>query len=477
MGRRRDSKAYTNSMRNAPTTSLRQTRARSNLKDAPPLMKGLNHRGEAVDPLSQDPEHIPYSNVLQRISTRRLAVRRPIRRAPGSPKVQLGTPIKESHSPPSTPESTSQFPSEDEIMDCDPTTTSSTSADSSKVQLESAGRRRRISNLNRVRGNFSRRQESPPESHQASDTTINTIKEDESLFVDDSGSSLPSLDESVEAHNEEMENIIEWAIKVSPSGSPRCAPVAALKRRRRSDDEGPASGACKRQCVEEKRSPVDATNFKQDHPGFEERHQDQPRPSNINFEEIKKYEAEHPVRPHEREPLSSGLTICESLRTAEIEGPRSQRAEEVSPGIYGTTTQPRSHYCWYEQYHEPGPSCEMVHGKGTSGSHTEIHAEWKEDWDEYFHAEKEAARSFRECRHLRVPEALKNDTAYQSSTPPKLHVPVRVVEPRYGDEEIGCVIEVPAPWGESIRQHPERAKSLERVQQILVELNGQLPGN
>lgn len=62
----KQSKAYTNSAKPGPTT-LRQTRARSQLQHAPPLMRGLDHRGRPAEPLPVDPEQIPYDEVVQKL--------------------------------------------------------------------------------------------------------------------------------------------------------------------------------------------------------------------------------------------------------------------------------------------------------------------------------------------------------------------------------------------------------------------------
>ncbi|KAJ4270122.1 hypothetical protein NW762_001795 [Fusarium torreyae] len=53
-----------------PDGPLRQTRARSRLNNAPPLMKGLDDRGRAVDPLSADPEALVYQDVVEKLGGR-----------------------------------------------------------------------------------------------------------------------------------------------------------------------------------------------------------------------------------------------------------------------------------------------------------------------------------------------------------------------------------------------------------------------
>lgn len=61
------SEPVTRRPRPVPEGPLRQTRARSKLNNAPPLMKGLDDRGEARDPLSADPAPLPYDDVLERL--------------------------------------------------------------------------------------------------------------------------------------------------------------------------------------------------------------------------------------------------------------------------------------------------------------------------------------------------------------------------------------------------------------------------
>ncbi|KPM40021.1 hypothetical protein AK830_g6536 [Neonectria ditissima] len=50
-----------------PTQPVRQTRTRSKLQDAPPLMKGLDDRGQPIDALAKDPENITYTEVLEKV--------------------------------------------------------------------------------------------------------------------------------------------------------------------------------------------------------------------------------------------------------------------------------------------------------------------------------------------------------------------------------------------------------------------------
>ncbi|KAJ3521729.1 hypothetical protein NM208_g13161 [Fusarium decemcellulare] len=61
---------------NPITRPLRQTRARSKLSNAPPLMNGLDSRGRPVDPLSSDPENIAFNDVLKKLNTRKIILRR-----------------------------------------------------------------------------------------------------------------------------------------------------------------------------------------------------------------------------------------------------------------------------------------------------------------------------------------------------------------------------------------------------------------
>ncbi|RGP80859.1 srp40-suppressor of mutant ac40 of rna polymerase i and iii [Fusarium longipes] len=50
-----------------PSRPMRQTRARSKLSNAPPLMQGLDRRGLAQDPLSADPEALVYDDVVKKL--------------------------------------------------------------------------------------------------------------------------------------------------------------------------------------------------------------------------------------------------------------------------------------------------------------------------------------------------------------------------------------------------------------------------
>lgn len=60
--------------RNVPTQSIRQTRARSRLTDAPPLMTGLDDRGKPKDELAKEPEKLTYSEVLDNIDRQKKQV-------------------------------------------------------------------------------------------------------------------------------------------------------------------------------------------------------------------------------------------------------------------------------------------------------------------------------------------------------------------------------------------------------------------
>jgi hypothetical protein len=52
------------------------------------------------------------------------------------------------------------------------------------------------------------------------------------------------------------------------------------------------------------------------------------------------------------------------------------------PGLYGSLSQPRPSYEWYEQYHVLGPDCAKVH-KCDHGLCHACHAKWHMDWVEY----------------------------------------------------------------------------------------------
>ncbi|KAH8736546.1 hypothetical protein BGZ61DRAFT_472864 [Ilyonectria robusta] len=60
--------------KNAPTQSIRQTRARSRLTNAPPLMNGLDDRGKPKDELAKEPEKLTYSEVLDNINKQKKQV-------------------------------------------------------------------------------------------------------------------------------------------------------------------------------------------------------------------------------------------------------------------------------------------------------------------------------------------------------------------------------------------------------------------
>lgn len=53
--------------KSTPAQPIRQTRARSKLTDAPPLMNGLDGRGKPIDDLTKDPERLTYDEVLDNI--------------------------------------------------------------------------------------------------------------------------------------------------------------------------------------------------------------------------------------------------------------------------------------------------------------------------------------------------------------------------------------------------------------------------
>ncbi|KAK7427469.1 hypothetical protein QQZ08_006075 [Neonectria magnoliae] len=56
-----------NYMKISPSQPIRQTRIRSKLQNAPPLMKGLDDRGDPIDALTQDPESITFDKVLEKV--------------------------------------------------------------------------------------------------------------------------------------------------------------------------------------------------------------------------------------------------------------------------------------------------------------------------------------------------------------------------------------------------------------------------
>ncbi|KEY74307.1 hypothetical protein S7711_10363 [Stachybotrys chartarum IBT 7711] len=56
--------------RKFPKMPLRLTRRRAQLAGAPPLMRGLDQRGQPIDPLPADPEWIPFDDALRRTRSR-----------------------------------------------------------------------------------------------------------------------------------------------------------------------------------------------------------------------------------------------------------------------------------------------------------------------------------------------------------------------------------------------------------------------
>ncbi|KAM0563363.1 hypothetical protein ACHAPJ_001081 [Fusarium lateritium] len=57
-------------LKSKPSGPLRQTRARSRLNNAPPLMQGLDDHGRAINPLSADPEALVYNDVVEKLGGR-----------------------------------------------------------------------------------------------------------------------------------------------------------------------------------------------------------------------------------------------------------------------------------------------------------------------------------------------------------------------------------------------------------------------
>ncbi|KAK7417353.1 hypothetical protein QQX98_004630 [Neonectria punicea] len=59
-----------NFMKISPSQPIRQTRTRSKLQNAPPLMKGLDDRGEPIGALTEDPESLTFDKVLEKVRER-----------------------------------------------------------------------------------------------------------------------------------------------------------------------------------------------------------------------------------------------------------------------------------------------------------------------------------------------------------------------------------------------------------------------
>ncbi|KAM5347978.1 hypothetical protein ACJ41O_007802 [Fusarium nematophilum] len=95
------------SLRKTPT-SLRQTRARSRLLNAPTLMKGLDQRGRPLDPLVSDPENITYTEVIKKLRSRRKITLHTKSNRGTSPETQSNQSSANSSSLSAAPESSSQ---------------------------------------------------------------------------------------------------------------------------------------------------------------------------------------------------------------------------------------------------------------------------------------------------------------------------------------------------------------------------------
>ncbi|KAF4965281.1 hypothetical protein FSARC_6899 [Fusarium sarcochroum] len=91
-------------LKSKPSGPLRQTRARSRLNNAPPLMQGLDGRGRAVDPLCADPEALVYNDVVEKLSGRqRKKTKIILRRSQSASPAPAAAPVS-AVIPPSSPD-------------------------------------------------------------------------------------------------------------------------------------------------------------------------------------------------------------------------------------------------------------------------------------------------------------------------------------------------------------------------------------
>ena len=473
----KQSRAYRSSSRTEPTT-LRQTRTRSKLKDAAPLMRGLDHRGQALDPLSTDPEKISYTEVLQKLSKVRKIILRPsespkikskkiiIRRAesPETKPVKLilrstrspetkpqSSDIEHDSSRTSTPDTTSQYPVDEEV-------------------------------INRVYGQMN---DYPPDLTQVLEPQvafkpINWGPKDESpLFVQSGGfksndyastGEISPLSLPASSLNNDSESLDE----------------ASSRKRKRSDAPSPEivkrvrfTPSTKNSCAEPESESVTAaferiqspsrfnsfglTIKTEDlEPPTEWRTKDVYADTESSASSVMSYLSTIPELPEPPsvsetstrggQPGSGNAVPSQAMRLEEPawhlytsqNDPAVMAWEEedvehlwdqgMSP--FGAASQPRPHWDWYEQYHRFGDDCTKVHGCNCECALklrvcNECHIKWVEDWNVYFEAQE------RQTRSLAPAEGVSVDNVWK---------------PR----ETG----VEAPKGGSLRIHPKRKSAM-----------------
>lgn len=487
----KQSKAYTNSAKPGPTT-LRQTRARSQLQHAPPLMRGLDHRGRPADPLPTDPEQIPYDEVVQKLEDaareRRSAAPAPATPAHGANgsgqqsqtpsqstnssgeasrtmttgsvsqdpldvKVDEGDPMDLDEDPEdivdwaSTPDTTSQFPLDDEVDD------NNHPAAMSVVVMVNSEPAQWVS---KVPGNEILRQDiawpGAPAADFLSLDTVESVKECKA-GASDAGSSkdAPSLtDTSLPDPISPESDLGGWESPLFVTDNMWTDDLyAEVNEFNYSTSDEERSRKRKRSLSEDDVSPktvkhvrfTDSTDFKDEEPPAGKDQEPQagkvdvgrrfqhvyfhaperkPEPARIELPQVNpsgeawrdagSEESTISETPEEsitsetfdESTASDEATLCEPswqkltaydppVRAWETEAVKHAQDRGLSP--FGKAGKIRAHRDWYEQYHRLGSDCLKVHGcECVLKTHGDIcrlcHDDWLQQWDIFYYDEE-----------------------------------------------------------------------------------------
>ncbi|KAF7546815.1 hypothetical protein G7Z17_g8152 [Cylindrodendrum hubeiense] len=456
--------------RYASTQPVRQTRARSQLNNAPPLMKGLNDRGVPTDPLSRDPEALTYNEVLDSIrrqqepNFRRSQSPEPEtphrHQSPASPTprqssagdTDIGSPpgyeasegSNTQHGSPSDKSDAATYGGSSRATST-PSSSSSSSESGPDPNSPSLTRRgslnpapissgRRVREVRPIRAlelprpslattesasfdifNDSSSAQAAPEAGGNSRDSSNGRNQPlrPSPLADSDRDELRYMDGSSDnsSSNPESEpgdSTTEAAESLPVSD--RMSPDVQIK-----EESSPSP------------SPVSKTGASSSSSGCSG---DQLRKRKWSDDD----EGSGPLA-RKRRPSEEDLYFYDTRRTSSAsntQGSKNNKSTKNSeiPGIYGSALRSRLNYDWYEQYHVFGIDCARVHGCRRVCH--ECHAKWHRDWARYFQVEEEIA------------SALENPNGY-------LHMG----EDGFGVLQILDSIPSP-PRGGKVRDHPAR---------------------
>ncbi|KAM0503214.1 hypothetical protein ACHAP8_003256 [Fusarium lateritium] len=392
----------------APQTPIRQTRARSKLNNAAPLMQGLDHRGKAQGPLIEKPKaRTDRKSVHKPDSSSKSVLKKANNKQRRKDKVGFRARLSYSATPPLSPAATSPSSTAQQLA-------AQEAAGSSDNVEASQG----PSHGDDFGNDADDSNDAPP----AQDNSNHVPGAEGSDLSDapDSDSSGPSSP----AQNHEGGDDSGSSDSSTSSDSPESPNPAGIPEPNLSANQGGAGG----------------------HDLLVEENED----SDVSGS------SDNGIPPSEPSAHCKVLTPINVPTNTDSSGSSSPSSGNFSPlllpnpdpeipSLFGSGVRARPHYGWYEQYHQTGRDCAKVHGCTHNPGRVchRCHADWQKAWSVYFKA------------HEVLDEAVANPEKYLADT----GLDVRKDYMGHLLEGSGwevLALELQPPTGNSIRLHPTR---------------------